>query len=216
MLQISLHYLVILRYQNYELGWAKLNTCIWRPRGTGVESTSRGDGTVFPCPVVSTSRPWASRRLSKQTNWCEVEVVFNERTIRPENRLGLLGKERLGTCFRAQVHFACLLKIWETIILSANETKSLFLRSNKPFLRRTVARSKMKLDFQIFGGPPGGGGPRENRFLTEWSPYLPGCVTAYGFRATLCACNTVLHSLVDQVNVPSGARLSLYSSFVNF
>lgn len=92
MLQISLHYLVILRYQNYELGWAKLNTFIWRPRGTGVESTSRGDGTVFPCPVVSTSRPWASRRLSKQTNWCEVEVVFNERTIRPENRLGAFGE----------------------------------------------------------------------------------------------------------------------------
>ena len=99
MLQISLHYLVILRYQNYELGWAKLNTFIWRPRGTGVESTSRGDGTVFPCPVVSTSRPWASRRLSKQTNWCEVEVVFNERTIRPENRLGAFGERETWDSF---------------------------------------------------------------------------------------------------------------------
>ena len=97
MLQISLHYLVIIRCQNYHgMEWARLNTFIWRPRGTEVESTSRGDGsrdgTVFPCPVVSTSRPWASGRLSKQTYWCEVEVVFNERTIRHENRLGAFGE----------------------------------------------------------------------------------------------------------------------------
>lgn len=58
-----------------------------------------GDGTVFPCPVVSTSRPWGSRRLSKQTNWCEVEVVFNERTIRPENRLGAFGERETWDSF---------------------------------------------------------------------------------------------------------------------
>ena len=77
----------------------------------------------------------------------------------------------------------------------------------------------MKLDFQIFGGPPGGGGAERKPFFDRMISLPTGMcsgVAAYSFRATLCACNTVLHSLVDQVNVPSGARLSLYSSFLNF
>ena len=105
----------------------------------------------------------------------------------PKTDWGLLVKERLGTRFRAQVHFACLLKIWETIILSANETKSLFLRSNKPFLRRTVARSKMKLDFQIFGGPPGGGGAERKPFFDRMISLPTGmCNRVWFSRHTLC------------------------------
>lgn len=34
--------------------------------------------------------PWEG--YEAETNRCEVEVVFNERTIRPENRLGAFGE----------------------------------------------------------------------------------------------------------------------------
>lgn len=103
----------------------------------------------------------------------------------PKTDWALLVKQRLGTRFRAQVHFACLLKIWETIILSANETKSLFLRSNKPFLRRTVARFKMKLDFQIFGDPLAG--PERKPFFDRMIS-LPTrmCNRVWFSRHTLC------------------------------
>ena len=133
--------------------------------------------------VMNRKGPWEG--YEAETNRCEVEVVFNE-TRKPTG--GFWWKRDLGLVSVRRCICLFTFKIWETIILSANKTTSLFLRSNKPFLRRTVVRFKMKFDFQFCLGPWD-----PFFFFTEWTPYLPGCVTAYAVVwsfAPLCACNT--------------------------
>lgn len=97
MLQISLHYLVILRYQNYELGWAKLNTFIWRQ--FFLVQLSR-------LAVLGPPEDYQNRLIGVKLRLFSMRELLD-----PKTDLGLLVKERLGTRFRAQVHFACLLKI---------------------------------------------------------------------------------------------------------
>ena len=50
--------------------------------------------------------PWEG--YEAETNRCEVEVVFNERTIRPENRLGAFGERETWDSFPCAGAFACL------------------------------------------------------------------------------------------------------------